>query len=272
MTTQPRIHKTEAIVLKHLPLGEADYLVTLYTPNQGRLRAVARGARKIKSRLGGHLEPIMRTSLLVARGQSLDSVQQAEVLEGFRAVREDLDRLSQAIYMAELVDSSTPEGQSNYPIYRLLLETLRSLDGPASPALLPHFQLRLLGHSGFMPELHRCVECETPLEPDRHRFAPGQGGCLCDGCHPVGVTVLPLSLNTLKALRFLQRCERIEDAVKLRLDEDTLTEMRRLMEALLHYVLDREPRGSRFLGQVSQGSKRGAAAELAAITAGGERA
>ena len=186
MTTQPRVHKTEAIVLKHLPLGEADYLVTLYTPNQGRLRAVARGARKIKSRLGGHLEPIMRSSLLVARGQSLDSVQQAEVLEGFRAVREDLDRLSQAIYMAELVDASTPEGQSNYPIYRLLLETLRSLDGSAAPALLPYFQLRLLGHSGFMPELHRCVECETTLEPGRHRFAPGQGGCLCDGCHPAG--------------------------------------------------------------------------------------
>ena len=272
MTTQPRIHKTEAIVLRHLPLGEADYIVTLYTPNQGRLRAVARGARKIKSRLGGHLEPLMRTSLLMTRGQSMDSVQQAEVLEGFRAVREDLDRLSQAIYMAELVDVSTPEGQANYPVYRLLLETLRSLADSAGPALLPHFQLRLLGHSGFMPELHRCVECETALEPGRHRFAPGQGGCLCDGCHPPGVSVLPLSLNTLKALRFLQRCERIEDAIKLRLDDETLTEMRRLMEALLQFVLDREPRGSRFLGQVSQSSRSGAASSMAASAAGGERA
>ena len=272
MTTQPRIHKTEAIVLRHLPLGEADYLVTLYTPNQGRLRAIARGARKIKSRLGGHLEPLMRSSLLMTRGQSMDSVQQAEVLEGFRAIREDLDRLSQAIYMAELVDASTPEGQANYPVYRLLLEALRSLADSAGSALLPHFQLRLLGHSGFMPELHRCVECEAALEPDRHRFAPGQGGCICDGCHPQGVSVLPLSLNTLKALRFLQRCERIEDAVRLRLDDETFTEMRRLMEALLQYVLDREPRGTRFLGQVSQGSKVGAAPALAATTPGGERA
>ena len=272
MTTQPRIHKTEAIVLKHLPLGEADYMVTLYTPNEGRLRAMARGARKIKSRLGGHLEPLMRTSLLMARGRSVDSVQQAEVLEGFRAVREDLDRLSQAVYMAELVDTATPEGQSNYPLYRLLLDALRSLAGPARPAILPHFQLRLLSHIGFMPELHRCVECEAALEPDRHRFAPGRGGCICDGCHPAGVSVLPLSLNTLKALRFLQKCERIDDAVRLRLDDETLTEMRRLMEAHLQYVLDREPRGTRFLGQVSQGSRVGAAHALAATTTGGERA
>ena len=86
------------------------------------------------------------------------------------------------------------------------------------------------------------------------------------------MSVLPLSLNTLKALRFLQRCERIEDAIKLRLDEETLTEMRRLMEALLQYVLDREPRGSRFLGQVSQSSRSGAASSMAASAAGGERA
>ncbi len=256
-------------MLKHLPLGEADYLVTLYTPNQGRLRAMARGARRFKSRLGGHLEPLTRASLLLARGQSMDSVQQAEALEGFRAVREDLDRLSQAIYMAELVDAATPEGQSNYPVYRLLLDALRSLDTAASPALLPHFQLRLLGQSGFMPELHRCVECESALEPGRHRFAPGRGGCICDGCHPPGVSVLPLSLNTLKALRFLQRCERVEEAAKLRLDDDTLNEMRRLMESLLHYVLDREPRGTRFLGQVSQAVARDGAA---ASAAGGVRA
>ena len=258
MTTQPRIHKTEAIVLKHLPLGEADYLVTLYTPNQGRLRAVARGARRFKSRLGGHLEPLTRASLLVARGQSLDAVQQAESLEGFRAVREDLDRLSQAIYMAELVDAATPEGQSNYAVYRLLLDALRSLEAAARPALLPHFQLRLLDRSGFMPELHRCVECESALEAGRHRFAPGRGGCICDVCHPQGVSVMPLSLNTLKTLRFLQRCERVEDAERLRLDDGTLNEMRRLMEALLHYVLDREPRGTRFLGQVSQSGARAA--------------
>ncbi|MFH1560677.1 MAG: DNA repair protein RecO [Chloroflexota bacterium] len=252
MTTPPKIYKTEAIVLRHFPFGEADYLLTLYTPNEGKLRAVAKGTRRIKSKLGGHLEPLMRTSLLIARGQNLDAVNQAEALEGFRTVREDLHRLSQALYMAELVDAITPEEQTNYPIYRLLLDTLRSLAGDAPPSLLPFFQLRLLGHSGFMPELYRCVECGSTLAPGLHRFTPDQGGCLCGSCHPPKVSVLPLSLDTLKVLRFLQR-EEYANIERLHLEQGTLLELGRLLDALLRNVLDREVRASRFLNQVAQG-------------------
>lgn len=252
MTTPPKIYKTEAIVLKHFPFGEADYLLTLYTPNGGKLRAVAKGARRVKSKLGGHLEPLMRTSLLLARGQSLDTVSQAEALEGFRAVREELHRLSQALYMVELVDAITPEEQANYPIYHLLLDTVRSLAGDASPLLMPFFQLRLLRHSGFMPELYRCVECGSTIAPGLHRFTPDRGGCLCDACHPLQVSVLSLSLDTLKVLRFLQR-EEYATIERLHLEPGTLAEVERLLEALLRHVLDREVKASRFLNQVAQG-------------------
>ena len=141
MTTAPKTYKTEAIVLRHHPIGEADYLLTLFTPNRGKLRAVARGARRIKSKLGGHVEPPMRTSLFIAKGQNLDTVNQAEALEGFRPLREDLNRLSLALYMLEMVDGFSQEEQANYPVYRLVLDSLRSLSGEAPPALLPYFQL-----------------------------------------------------------------------------------------------------------------------------------
>ena len=253
MTTPPKIYKTEAIVLKHFAFGEADYLLTLYTPNGGKLRAVAKGARRVKSKLGGHLEPLMRTSLLITRGQNLDTINQAEVLDGYRAVREDLDRLSQAIYMMELVDAITPEEQPNYPIYRLLLDTMRSLTGDASPLLLPYFQLRLLGHSGFMPELYQCVECQETLAPGQHRFIPDRGGSLCDSCHPLDVSVLPLSLDTLKVLRFLQKEEYTGKVERLHLERETLVELERLLEAMMLHVLDREVKAARFLGQVARG-------------------
>ena len=253
MTTPPKIYKTEAIVLKHFAFGEADYLLTLYTPNAGRLKAVVKGARRVKSKLGGHLEPLMRTSLLVTRGQNLDTINQAEVLDGHRAVREDLDKLSQAIYMMELVDAITPEEQPNYPIYRLLLEAMRFLTEDASPLLLPYFQLRLLGHSGFMPELYQCVECGKTLTPDHHRFIPDRGGGLCDSCHPINVSVLPLSLDTLKALRFLQKEEYTDRVERLHLEQETLAELERLLEAMLQHVLDREVKAARFLSQVAQG-------------------
>ena len=268
MTPSPKIYKTEAIVLKHHAFGEADYLLTLYTPNEGRLRAVVKGARRVKSKMGGHLEPLMRTSLLISRGQNLDSINQAEVLEGFRVVREDLDRLSQAIFMAELVDAITPEGQSNYPVYRLLLEAMRSLAQRAPSLLLPYFQLRLLGYSGFMPELHRCVECGSTLEPGRHRFTPDRGGSLCDSCHPTQVSVLPLSLNTLKALRFLQREEYAGGVERLRLEQETLAEVKRLLDALLQHVLDRELKGAKFLNQVTLARAWDGAAPTAAGDAG----
>ena len=261
MTTLPKIYKTEAIVLKHFPFGEADYLLTLYTPNRGKLRAVAKGARRVKSKLGGHLEPLMHTSFLITRGQNLDTVNQAEVVEGLRTVREDLNRLSQALYMVELVDAITPEEQPNYPIYRLLMDSLRSLGGDAPPSLLPFFQLRLLGHTGFMPELYQCVECGNTIDPGLHRFTPGRGGTLCNSCHPPNVSVLPLSLDALKVLRFLQREEYVS-VERLHLEPETLVELERLLEALLWHVLDREVKTSRFLHQVAQSRTWGGTATL----------
>jgi DNA repair protein RecO (recombination protein O) len=255
MTTPPKIYSTEALVLKHTPLGEADYLLTLYTPNLGKTRVVARGARRVKSKLGGHVEPLMHASLLMARGQTLDVVSQAEALEGFRTVREDLQRLSQALYMAELLDAITPDEQPNYPIYRLFLDSLRSLASGPSPLLLPFFHLRLLDISGFRPELYQCVECESALAPGLHRFAPERGGTLCPSCQPPGVTILPVSLDTLKVLRFLQK--EVYNAVeRLYLERNTLMELERLCGALLRYVLDREVKASRFLHQVTQDMER----------------
>ena len=263
MPYSPKTYKTEAIVLRHYPIGEADYLLVLYTPGKGKVRAVAKGARRIKSKLGGHVEPPMRTSLFLSRGQNLDSVSQAEALEGFRPLREDLQRLSQALYMLELVDAFSQEDQANYPVYRLTLDSLRSLAQPLSenapPALLPFFQMRLLDYTGFRPELAQCVECDSGLEPGRHSFAAARGGTLCDSCRPPGVSVLPMSLNAIKVLRFLQK-ESMPSAERLTLEPETLAEVDRLLGSLLRYVLDRDLKSSRFLHQVAQRDAVGAAA------------
>ena len=251
MTTSPKIYKTEAIVLRHIPLGEADYLLTMYSPTRGKMRAVARGARRVKSKVGGHLEPLMRTSFSIAAGHSLDVVSQAEVLEGFRPMREDLQRVTQALYMAELVDAITPDDEASYPTYRLLLDSLRCLAGDPPPSLVPYFQLHLLDCSGFRPELYRCVECGSTIEPDMHRFSPDRGGTLCLSCRPAEVAILPLSLDALKVMRFLLQ-EDFTKVERLHLGRDNLVELERLMGTLLQHVLDREIRSSRFLHHLSQ--------------------
>ena len=115
----PRVYKTEAIILRQRKLGEADKIITLYTPNYGKLEAVAKGVRRPKSRLAGHLEVLTYTSAMLAQGRNLDVVTQAQAIESFAPLRDDLNRLSRAFYAAELVDRFSPEGAESYHIFQL---------------------------------------------------------------------------------------------------------------------------------------------------------
>ncbi len=124
-----RVYQTEAIVLKRIKLGEADKILTLYSPTIGKFRAVAKGVRRPKSRLGGHVELLTRTSLLVAHGQNLDIVTQAQLVEPYLGLRDHLPAAGLAMYLAELVDQFTEERLANAPLYVLLAEALRRLAG-----------------------------------------------------------------------------------------------------------------------------------------------
>ena len=107
MPRPPRSFRAEAVVLKHSEFGEADRLLSLYTRQQGKLRAIAKGARKIRSRKAGHLEPFTRVSLLLARGRDMYIVTQAEAVDAYLPLREDLVSLGYASYVVELLDKFT---------------------------------------------------------------------------------------------------------------------------------------------------------------------
>src|SRR5437764_10599201 len=149
-----RVYTTEAIMLRRLNLGEADRIVTIYTPGQGKYRVIAKGARRPASRLAGHLELFCLSVLQLARGRELDVVTQAETRDAFRAVREDLARTSQAYYALELVDRLTPDHLENRPIFHLLHELLAGLSLPNPSALaLPYFVVHMLTALGYRPQL-----------------------------------------------------------------------------------------------------------------------
>jgi DNA repair protein RecO (recombination protein O) len=249
MNAFQKIYKTQAIVLKHIPLGEADYLLTLYTPDNGKIKAVARGSRKMKSKLGGHVEPLMHTSFVLSTGRNLDVVSQADVIDGFRSIREDIQSLNVALYMMELVDKITEENQSNNNIYKLMLDCMHSLAKDPSPTLLQYFQLKTIEYSGFRPELYNCVECSNNIEASKHRFSLDYGGVLCLNCKPSGMNILPLSLATLKVLRFFLTHD-LSNIQKLRVYGDNLLELNRIIKNILDYILDREVKSSTFLSHI----------------------
>jgi len=242
-----RLYKTEAIVLKHIPIGEADRLVTLYTPHLGKVRAVARGARRTKSKLAGHLEPLTRVQVLIRRGKTLDTISQGETVMSNIDLRNDLWRMSCGLYMAELIERFTQEQMENLSLYRLFRDSLASAGvSKAIDLLLRSFELRMLHLVGYRPELQRCVECSTPLSPGTNFFSPSAGGVLCPDCRGKHSLNRPLSLNALKVLRLLARGG-TESAEAVKLSEDLAIELEGTLRQYIRYLLEQEVKSTEFL-------------------------
>lgn len=242
-----RLYKTEAIILRQRRLGEADRILTLYTSAFGKMDAKARGVRKTTSRMSGHLQPLTRCMLQMAQGHVNDVIAGCETLESFQPLREDLDRLSRALYAAELVDRMTVDRSAGFPLYRLLVDTLRRLQRDRDSDLtLRYFEMRLLDHAGFRPELERCVVCGSPLQPEHQFFAPPAGGAVCRGCVPGLAGPRVLTLNGLKVLRLLQRGP-YTDIARLKMHDELSQEVERHLRSYIIFVLERDINAAAFI-------------------------
>lgn len=251
----PRTYRAEALTLRKMPLGEADLLLTLYTREAGKLRAVAKGARRSTSRLVGHFEPLTLNRLSLARGRNLDIVTQAQVIENFTTLKGDLTGITKGLYVAELVDGFGAEAHPNQPLYDLALETLQAIgEDPASDLPLRFFELHLLEVSGLMPELYRCVECLKPLVPGRHRFTPNGGGTLCADCRPADANLRPLSLGAVKVLRLLHRSS-LAELPAINMNQTLELELKSILTTTVQYWLDKEIRSNSFLEHLQRSSK-----------------
>jgi DNA repair protein RecO (recombination protein O) len=172
------LYRDEAVVLRTHKLGEADRIIVLMTRDRGKVRAVAKGVRKTKSRFGGRLEPPGHVSLLLYEGRNLDVVNQAETVDPYRAIREDLDRMTDAMALVESVDQVAQEGEPNPTLFKMLTGALRALADAAErpPLLVGAFYWKLLALEGVAPVLDGCVQCGAP---EVVSFDPVEGGVLC---------------------------------------------------------------------------------------------
>lgn len=191
------LYREVGIVLRTMRLGEADKIVTVITERRGKVRAVAKGVRKTKSRFGGRLEPLSHVALQLYEGRNLDTITQADGIDHFRRIREDLDRLGQATTMLEVVDAVIQEGEDDPRLYQMLLGALRTLEAAPSPLVVPAFFWKLLAHVGFRPLLDECASCNSP--DDLVAFDLTQGGVLCRSCAR-GTRLTPEALSLLRRI------------------------------------------------------------------------
>lgn len=171
------LYREQGIVLRTWKLGEADRIINLVTRGRGKVRAVAKGIRKTKSRFGARLEPTGHVALQLYEGRELDTITQVESIDQFAVFREDLDRFTKASAMLEAVDQVSQEGEANPALYQLLLGGLRTLSQQDSALVLGGFCLKLMAVEGYRPVVDQCVECGS--EGDLVAFSVLDGGTLC---------------------------------------------------------------------------------------------
>ena len=250
----PRVFQVTGIVLSRFELGEADRVLTVLTPDAGKIRAIANGVRRPTSRLGGSLEPFAELRLQLARGRTFDVVTQVRVLHAWLHLRDQLESAATAWYVGELADRSTEEQAPAEPFYALLRRAFQLLDDGMVPGRVARwYEMGLTDALGVRPEVERCVECDRTLEEtDTFRWAPALGGVLCPRHpNPPGEWI-PLSLNALKVLRAYRRLD-IEAIAQLRLTAATEAEVEGALRRFVRHALEREPRSLAFLDEVRGG-------------------
>jgi DNA repair protein RecO (recombination protein O) len=250
MSSRIRSQRVEAIVLRHMDWGEADRLLWLFTREMGKVRVVAKGIRKPRSRKAGHLEPFTRAVLLLAYGRDLPIVTQAEAKDVYLTLREDLVRVGYASYIIELLDRFTYEEGENISLYRLLSETLSRINKEEDPAFaVRYYEVRLLDLVGFRPQLLTCVNCGEEIRAEDQFFSFEKGGVICPKCGLKEAGVRPVSMPALKILRHFQRSNYVE-AQRARLSTAIDGELENLMGSYLSYLLERGLNTPAFLKRV----------------------
>lgn len=244
---------TEGIVLRSYLLGEADKILTIFSPDRGKFRAVVKGARRAKSRLVGVAEPLCCSTLHGSTGRNLDIITQAEVRAIFGGIRRDLVRTSWAQYAAELVDLSVGDGQSLPRLYDVLLGHLVRLDSGGEPEVLTRaFELAALQQLGYGPQLQECSACGEPPGEAWTSFSPRHGGLLCAACGAQVPGTVRLSRGALESIRVLARGDD-RAVMSLRLSGSARAEIEDANLGFLAYHLERVPKSLEFARSVSEG-------------------
>ncbi len=258
MPSLPRVYTTEGIVIRQIPYGESDRILTIATPHLGKISAIAKGARKVTSKLAGSSDLLTRSTLLIATGRNLDIVTQSEVLERFEALRASFWHATAGFAIAELLQRTMDEQSAHTIAYALSLDTLRRLQSDAETAFLDvdkqsgagpeghgwtimrYYEMRLLEALGYQPSLQQCIVCSTMLQPvEENGYSIELGGVVCPNCRRFSAR--PLPLLAFKVLRYIHRTE-WKDMPVLRLDAETRTIVEAIIQDSLNYYLERPVR------------------------------
>ena len=241
-------YKTDGIIIKRLNLGEADRLLTIFTERFGKIKAIAKGVRKTKSRLAGSLEPFMLVDLQLYEGKTFYTVTGAEIREEFPKLHTDLNMISKAYYMSEILDKLIEDGQRHEELFYLYEAALKSLESDDSFISVEIFQLKLLGALGFQPQLYECVHCNDKLTANDNFWDSVEGGVICKKCKNIYGHGVKISDKAIKVLRLISEKDIFN--TKIALDNELLDEIAKIITRYTTGILDKEIKSAKFMQEM----------------------
>jgi DNA repair protein RecO (recombination protein O) len=245
------LQSTEAVVIGSLDLGEADRLITFYSLRFGKMKAVARGSRRLKSRWGRSTQLLTHCMLVFyeKKNGQLHRLRQCDIITPFSGLWDDLKKLTAGLYIAELVARIAPEGEENDELFYLIMQVLNMLEqGSDIEAGLRIFEIRTLSMLGYQPQIARCIRCNQVIGNTRKvSFSPVEGGVVCSSClrHPQNVEIAV----SAGSLHFLQQALRLNlgKIGRLGLAKVMKPELKEMLHSYLTYHLEQEINSFRFL-------------------------
>lgn len=254
MSKHQRAVRTPAIILSRRDFGEADRLLTVLTPRNGKVDAIAYGARKPTSRKTGHVELFTLADMVLNLRREPGVVSQVEQVEPYLPLREDITRSAYASYAAELLDRFTETGDEDLhaDLFALLRDTLKRLCVAADPRLsLRYYELHLFDLVGFRPELQTCVLSGATIQPEAQYFSFADGGVVCASVGANNPTLASISLNALKLLRYMQRSPYAQVA-SLTISDALHSEVEALLLGYATYLLEHRLQSAEFIRRLRQ--------------------
>ena len=256
MADRSQSYRTRAVILRRRNYSDADRILTVFTPRMGKRMLIAKGSRKTTSRQAGHLELFSHANLQVARARTWDIITESITVESFLQLRNDLDSISRAAYICELVDAFAAEDDDYEPVWELLLLCLREVDGAPDEAarldlLLRWFELQLLRLMGFQPALFACLGCGDDLQPVENFLQLDAGGVFCPNCGRALRGAEPINPSTLRILRHLARNQ--WDSLRgLRIGRATALAAESVLQRYLVTILERRLKSTDFMYRLRQ--------------------
>lgn len=243
-------YKTPAVVLHSLDFAEWDKLVTFFTRDFGKLKGIAKGAKRSRKRFGSGLEPLtyIALSFFEKESSSLVRLDHCEIIESYPGIHDDVMRVGYASYLGELINEMAPEREANKKLFKLFITFLRLLNKPFfREEFIRIFELRLLGLSGYQPELRKCVICRREVNGKKeHRFSLNRGGLICSDCFKGSREYPSLSGGTIKMLQRAQTIE-LEKVSRLFFSPQAREESRRMLARFIEYHLEKPLKSLQFL-------------------------